>query len=120
MKKKIILITSCTLGAILLLAMIAVLTFKAVDGIKYGDFYSKAEKEFYIPGLMDGFVPQGFDYVEEEKVFLMCGYMTSGASRIYVIDKDGDHHYYVELLDGIGNKYTGHTGELHITVTIFI
>lgn len=110
MKKKIILITSCILGAILLLSMIAVLTFKAIDAIKYGDFYGKAEKEFFIPGLMDGFVPQGFDYVEEEKVFLMCGYMTSGASRVYVIDKDGDHHYYVELLDGIGGKYVEHTG----------
>jgi hypothetical protein len=93
--------------------VIALLCFKLVNAINYSSFYDIAEDEFYIPGLMDGFVPQGFEYMEEEKVFLVCGYMSNGedASRVYVIDEDGDHFYYTELtMSYTKTKYTGHTG----------
>ena len=36
--------------------------------------------------------------------------MTSGASRVYVIDEDGENYRYVELYDIYGKEYTGHTG----------
>ena len=73
MKKKII-ILSTVLVILAAIIVIALLCFKLVDAINYSSFYDIAEDEFYIPGLMDGFVPQGFEYMEEEKVFLLCGY----------------------------------------------
>ena len=79
----------------------------------YSVFYDIANDEFYIPGLLDGFVPQGFTYLEDERVFLSCGYMSDGdePSRIYVIDEDGEEFYYTELTDSITSvPYTGHTG----------
>ena len=108
--KKALKISAIVLIAIVVLAMLVILGFKAYDRIKYNSFYKNAEKEFYIPGLDEGFVPQGFEYMEEEKVFLACGYMTNGkSSRVYIIDKNGEY-YYTELLDTIGDSYTGHTG----------
>lgn len=111
MKKKIIILSTVliVLGAIIVLG---ILGFKAYDSIRYSDFYDIANAEFYIPDLMDGFVPQGFDYLEKEHAFIACGYMSNGeASRIYVIDKDGDSYYYTELRQtDINVAYTGHTG----------
>ncbi len=111
MKKKIAIIAGIVFVVLLVLAMLAVLGFKLYDHIKYNDFYDVAEREYYIPGLMEGYVPQGFDYMEEEKVFLSCGYMSNDkASRVYVISEDGDEFYYTELMAKNGREYTGHTG----------
>lgn len=112
MKKKIVII-STTLIVLAALCLIGILIFKLVDYIKYNDFYDVAEKEFYIPDLLDGYVPQGFDYIEDEKLFIACGYMNDEdeASRVYVISEDGDEYYYTELRNtDISTPYTGHTG----------
>ncbi len=112
MKKKIIII-STVLVILAVVLVIALLCFKLVDAINYSSFYDVAEDEFYIPDLMDGFVPQGFEYMAEEKVFLACGYMSNDedASRVYVIDEDGDEYYYTELTSAyVKENYTGHTG----------
>ncbi len=112
MKKKIVIISTALiiLGA---LTLIAILCFKLVDYIKYSDFYDSATKEFYIPDLMDGFVPQGLDYIEDRRVFLACGHMNDEdeASRIYVIDDDGEEYYYTELRNtDMGTVYNDHSG----------
>lgn len=112
MKKKIVIISTALiiLGA---LTLIALLCFKLVDSIKYGDFYDVATEEFYIPDLMDGYVPQGFDYMEKERVFLSCGYMNDEdePSRVYVISDDGEEYYYTELRNSdMSVVYNGHTG----------
>ena len=108
--KKALKITAIVLVSIVILAMLVVLGFKAYDGIKHFSFYKDANKEFYIPGLADDYVPQGFDYIKEEKAFIACGYMSNGAaSRVYIIDKYGDY-YYTDLRQQSGLDYTGHTG----------
>ena len=112
MKKKII-IFSTVLVILACVIVMALLGFKLVDTIMYSSFYDIANDEFYIPDLLDGFVPQGFDYMESERVFLACGYMSDEdeASRIYVIDEDGEEYYYTELAESVTSKpYTGHTG----------
>lgn len=112
MKKKII-ILSTVLVVLAVILVLALLCFKLVDAIMYSSFYDIAEDEFYIPDLMDGFVPQGFKYMPEEKVFLACGYMANGkdASRVYVISEDGDDYYYTELTKAyVKENYLGHTG----------
>lgn len=111
MKKKIIIISTVLVILAVVLAL-ALLCFKLVDAISYSSFYDIAEDEFYIPDLMDGFVPQGFEYMEREKLFLACGYMSDDdeASRVYVIDEDGEY-YYTELTNSyLKDNYTGHTG----------
>lgn len=109
--KKALKIASIVIIAIVVLAMLVILGFKAYDRIKYDSFYDTANKEFYIPGLMEGYVPQGFDYIEEEKVYLACGYMSDGSmSRVYVIDEDGEKCFYKELKKTNADDYTGHTG----------
>ena len=66
MKKKII-ILSTVLVILAAVLVVALLCFKLVDTIKYSSFYDIAENEFYIPDLMDGYVPQGFEYMEKER-----------------------------------------------------
>lgn len=112
MKKKIIIISTVLVILAVILA-ISLLCFKLVDAISYSSFYNVAEDEFYIPDLVDGFVPQGFAYMEEEKAFLACGYMSNGkdASRVYVISEDGDEYYYTELSQAaMKENYVGHAG----------
>ena len=108
--KKALKITGIVIVSVVVVAMLALLGFKAYDAIKYNSFYSGAEKEFVIPGLKENYVPQGFDYLSEKDLFLACGYMSDGtASRVYVIDKYGNSTC-TELKDKYGADYTGHTG----------
>ncbi len=110
--KIVIKIVCIVLAALILLACLAVLGFKAYDGIKFSKFYFMSEKEFKTPGVGDDFVPQGFEYLAEKNLFLACGYMSSGEpSRVYVIDRDGNNRY-TELAFADGSDYVGHAGGL--------
>ena len=80
-------------------------------GESYSDFYSKASKEFEIPGLSEGFTPQGLCYEDQEKLFLVCGYMKDGsASRIYVVDENTDETIKYFTLTNGDEVYCGHAG----------
>ncbi len=93
------------------MALVAVIGVKVVDRIYFSSFYSNSRKAFATPGANDGFVQQGFDYVAEDKVFLVTGYMTdkTAASRVYVIPEEGEVTY-TELKKANGDNFTGHTG----------
>lgn len=105
------------LSVILKILLIIVLCVAAILGgvkltgrVVLADFYENAEAAFPTPGVHDGFVQQGFDYVEEEKAFLAAGYMVDDtASRVYVIKEDGSTTF-TELKKKNGEDYTGHTG----------
>lgn len=78
--------------------------------VKYWDYFRNSEAEFIIPGLLDAYVPQGFDYMEESETYLMCGYMSDdSASRIYVRDSEGNTHH-VSLFYADGSPYKKHAG----------
>ena len=87
-------------------------------GDKYPEFYALASKEFEIPGLETKFVPQGIDFDENSKKFLLSGYMSDGtASRFYLIDKeenemDLQNKFFTLTLDN--ELYTGHCGGVAI------
>ena len=75
--------------------------------------FNKMDKreEFNIPGLNESFVPQGLDYVEQDDVFIMCGYMSNGqASRIYVIDAKTNEALKYVTISVNGKAYFGHSG----------
>lgn len=74
------------------------------------EFFSHSRGEFVIPGLNTPFVPQGFEYVSGQNLYLICGYMSDeSASRVYVRDEAGDT-FCSELLNADGSAYLGHAG----------
>lgn len=108
--KKALKITATTLAIIAISLMVILLLFKLGERLYFNSFYSNAQVEFAIPGLMDGYIPQGFDYLEEEDAFLACGYMKDkSSSRVYLIQRDGSYTY-TELRKANGDVYKGHTG----------
>ena len=118
--KKFLVISGIVLGSILLL----LLAVRIGERCVYASFYQKADKAFAIPGLSDGFVPQGLDYLtegEKSGSFLSCGYMANGKpSCVYLTDKDGKSTCTV-LKNQDGSDYTGHTGGIaHTDDYLFI
>ena len=77
-------------------------------GESYSNFYGKTQAEFTIPGLDEGFVPQGIEYAQENDIFLISGYMANGsASRVYVVN--GEEVNYVTFSYN-GETLTNHFG----------
>ncbi len=100
---KVVIIVVAVIVALLLLV-------RAVDGIAFASFYSNAEVAYAMPGVLENYVPQGYDYDEEKEIFLTTGYMSDKtASRVYVIEPNGNA-YYTQLKKQDGSDYTGHTG----------
>ncbi len=112
MAKKIIKAVLISLGSLIALILIALFAKHLITPLIYPDFFPNTEKEYEVPGLFEGVVPQGYTYVESEKAYLMCGYMTDNESpsRIYVTTEDGKSSKYVSLVTKDGKAYTGHTG----------
>lgn len=108
--KKPIMISLIVLGAILLLAAIAVGVFCIRDRVRYGDFYDRADKFFPTPGISDGMVQQGFCYDAEQGLYYVSAYSPDkAASRIYILDEKGRCDF-VELRNEDGSVHTGHVG----------
>lgn len=97
------------LGLVLAAAVMLILLQIGVR-ILYRDYYRQAQAAFVIPGITEGFVPQGFDYDEQSDYFLMCGYMADGsASRVYVRHSDGTV-IETDLMYDEQTPYTRHSG----------
>lgn len=79
-------------------------------------YYSASEKGFEIPGLSDGFVPQGLCYDEAADRFYITGYRSDGtASPIYAVDRaSGERIKTVYLAGTSGEAFTGHAGGLSV------
>ena len=99
------------LAVFVAIILVAVLGFKLYDYIVAYDFYTNSEVAFATPGVNNSnFVPQGMDYVEDDKVFIFTGYMSdSTASRVYVRHEDGTLTY-TQLVYNDGRPYNEHTG----------
>lgn len=101
--------------AILVLCAVVVLGARLYFRIPVADYYKASEKAFIIPGLSDGFVPQGLCYEEESDCFYVTGYMNDGsASPIYIIDKFGNIIKQTRLHLADGSDYTGHAGGISV------
>ncbi len=78
-------------------------------GVVYPGYLSGAEKAVTIPGLDTDFVPQGSTYIEDEDIYLVCGYMnTKSPSRIYLVREGAEKVVYLKYADG--SDYFGHAG----------
>ena len=97
-------------GIVIASVLLAIGVAKVVERVIYADFYANARNEFGIPGLNEGFVPQGIDYVEEAEQMLMVGYMSNGKTgRVYCRDMRFGTVKCVELKEEDGSDYLGHT-----------
>lgn len=99
--------------AILLAVAVIIALLNLILRIVYNDFYKNAERAFKIPGISDGFVPQGFE--DTEAGMLVSGYMkkTGEPSRIYITDGNGNEKC-VELFYKDGSPYTAHAGGIDV------
>ena len=109
------------IAAIVVIALIfSALTFGLVYKLSHYKFFSQAESHMQAPGLEDGLVQQGFDYIPakigeddeiiSEAIFLTSGYMKDGsASRVYITVGNGTPSY-VSLYNSDGTEYVGHAG----------
>lgn len=75
-------------------------------------FNENSQEDFVIPGLKEGFVPQGIFYDQENDVFLISGYYKgkSQPSRVIVVDGEGNFLKSVGCISRKGNKAFGHFG----------
>lgn len=78
----------------------------------YRRFLSTADKKFVIPGLNEGFVPQGITFCEKENSFMISGYNAcGGAAYILTVDaKSGRINGEYKIVKGDGTDFTGHSG----------
>ena len=100
---------SKVVAIILLSVVVAILLFNLFLNIKLFEFYSSSRSVGDVPGLADGGVQQGLDYVKEEEALLASCYMADkSASRIYVTK--GGKTVFTELAYADDKDYTGHVG----------
>ena len=91
----------------IIFAAFSIFAFVYYFGETYNSFYTNANTEVKIPGLEEGFVPQGMEYESTNDIFLISGYMADGsASRLYVV---GDDVKYVTF-NYAEEEYVGHAG----------
>ena len=95
---------------LLIFVLALLLALQAGVTVKYWDYFSNSERLYVVPGLNDNYVPQGYDYIQDSSLYLMCGYMSDGtASRVYIQDEKGKS-YFTRLYYGDGTPYLKHAG----------
>ena len=119
MKKKLCVLIAClTLLACSCAAEETVYTCSSVtdaaaSAAAYPRFQGLGELSAVIPGLKEGFVPQGVAWLPEEGALLFAGYSGSeneNSALLAVNLQTGELVKQVKLCNVDGSKYTGHAG----------
>lgn len=99
-------------GSILVFLGLAVLGFIGYFKLSVLSYYKASDKAFKLPEIHSGIIPQGFHYDQENKLFLLSGYMKDGsASPVYAVEKSsGKTIKKVFFKTENGSLYTGHAG----------
>ena len=84
----------------------------AMTDSSYQRFYDCAVPGVVIPGLAEGFIPQGVTWLAEGSAFLFAGYREDGKnSALLMVDAEtGTLVREVLLLNTDGSVYSGHAG----------
>ncbi|MBR2297062.1 MAG: hypothetical protein IKA43_06635 [Clostridia bacterium] len=101
-------ILASILCVLIVLVAIALIGFSVGENIVFAKFYSRADKAFKIPGLWGGSVPQGFEYIDENDIFLYTGYHKDkvSPSMVYIMPDDGEGKArMVELYEKDGTAF---------------
>ncbi|MBQ8439868.1 MAG: hypothetical protein IJX19_04340 [Clostridia bacterium] len=108
--KKIGKIALIILGSLLALVLLVWLALFLGKYAIYPDFFAEREKEFQIPGIHDGYVPQGLATVDAEgSAFMLSGYNGEYIDLYYKDMESGDAKRVIPV-DGEGNTLKGHGG----------
>lgn len=85
----------------------------------YLKFQEAGELSVLIPGLKEGFVPQGITYLPKDDALLFAGYSDGddNSALLAVSRKTGELLKQVKLNNVDGSKYTGHAGGVCATET---
>ncbi len=76
------------LGSVIALFLLAWLSLHVAKYFMYSDYYKQRENVSKIPGLNDGFVPQGLDYDAETDTYIHSGYNGSYIEIYFVKGKE--------------------------------
>ena len=110
--KKVLKISGFSLACIAgVIAFVITLT-STIGAIAYNKFYSNSIKLFKIPGISEGYVAQGIEYLDDQKIYIMSSYNKNHnkASCLHVIANDGKTKKEVKLLNQDGSNYIKHCG----------
>ena len=80
------------------------------------DYFSNSVSCMTVPGISEGFIPQGLAYDSDTQAFFISGYMGNGKqSPVYVLrEQDGIPVKRVDLLTEDGSKFKGHAGGVSV------
>ena len=83
----------------------------------YSRFYQSGTLSAVVPGLAEGLVPQGIDWLPEEKCLLFAGYRADkGSSALIAVSLEtGQIVRQVRLCYADGSAYSGHAGGVCVT-----
>ena len=95
------------IGAVIALFLLAWLSLHVAKYFMNYDYYKERENVSKIPGLNDGFVPQGLDYDAETETYIHSGYNGSYV-EIYLVK--GKEVKKLIPVDESGNREKGHAG----------
>ena len=95
------------IGSIVGLVLLAWISLHIAKYFMYSDYYKQRENVSAIPGLNDGFVPQGLAYDAETDTYIHSGYNGS-YTEIYLVK--GKETKKLIPVDASGNREKGHAG----------
>ncbi len=105
--KKAIRIIFSTIGILLMTVLLIWLGLNVARSILYKDYVENKQDVSKLPGLSEGFVPQGLAYVSEKDVYLHSGYHGE-MTEVYCVKGEDSRLYHV--LDEKGETLKGHGG----------
>lgn len=83
---------------------------------QYERFFNVKREGAIIPGLKQGFIPQGMAYLPENDWILISGYREKGTSLVTIIDAaTGILVKTVDFANPSGTPYTGHAGGVAVS-----
>lgn len=105
-------------GSIFGLIVIALVAVNVIVHVMYSQYFDDATREFQIPEMDSGFIPQDLDYNPELDAWLFSGYMADGSpSPIFIKNVFGDvNAIYVNSPDG--EPYAGHGSAITTTESL--
>ena len=87
----------------------------------YPEFAFIATNSVAIPGLSEGFTPQGLTYLPKRNWFLFSGYYSNAASAIIAVEAgSGNVVKQIRLKNPDGTAYTNHAGGIATTATTIV
>lgn len=111
--KRIFIAVGSVIGGIIALFLLLYAVLAVIGCAMYGEYRGDREYVCGIPALGTGFAPQGITYSTEKQVYIQTGYMSDGASALYI--GTGNEFKQVKLLNAKGEPLNGHAGGVTVT-----